>query len=178
MWSSNTVLMLALVGLALTAQTTYGVGVVTLTNGTLVSNNAPPGSKDDIGITTWNNGTTTPYGPPGIKVTNFTQFTNATGTYGSATFHVGPKPADNESSGNVSSGDSRGNLTDPSTEATPETNEHDYKFGFKWGFGDYIACADPNSNCDRPDTNAACKYLSRQFKHGPQHSRGWYPNNQ
>lgn len=45
------IVMFALVGLALTAQTAYGVGVNVLSNGTLVPNNAPAGSKNNMNYT-------------------------------------------------------------------------------------------------------------------------------
>src|SRR5215469_1495736 len=112
-----TVLMLAFVGLVLAAQTAHGVGVMVLNNGTMVANNTQAGNASNhdngsTGKTMLPNGSMVPRmenAPPGSKITNFTQFTNATGTYGSTTFHLGPKPTDNESIDNAT-----GSLTGPS----------------------------------------------------------------
>ena len=109
--------MLAFVGLVLAAQTAHGVGVMVLNNGTMVANNTQAGNASNhdngsTGKTMLPNGSMVPRmenAPPGSKITNFTQFTNATGTYGSTTFHLGPKPTDNESIDNAT-----GSLTGPS----------------------------------------------------------------
>jgi len=88
-----TCLKLAL-GSVLTVQTADGVNV--LSNGTLVPNNTPPRSNDELGTTIWNNGTVTQdlSGlPPGSKIfpMNITR-----GPIGDMIVHthifVGPKP--------------------------------------------------------------------------------------
>jgi hypothetical protein len=113
-------LALVLVGFALTTQTTYGIGITMLHNGTSV-----PDLSD---------------APPGTKVTNFTQFTNATGTYSSASFNVGPKPS-NESSANTTD-----NQTDPSN-TTANANEASYKWGYNYAFSRYHNCQISPNDC-------------------------------
>jgi hypothetical protein len=89
------------------------------------------------------NGTSVPElsdAPPGTKVTNFTQFTNAAGTYNSASFNVGPKPS-NESSANTTD-----NQTDPSN-TTANANEASYKWGYNYAFSRYHNCQVSPNDC-------------------------------
>jgi hypothetical protein len=112
------VLMLALVGFALTAQTAHGEDVIRLQNGTMVPNTLGVGAPDSEGITLLPNDTYGGYvnGAVGSQIGQVLvrDYDNGTNT---ANSDMSAGARDNESDSN-----STGNMTDPSSNSTQNIN--------------------------------------------------------